>query len=49
MRWMQRGATPSLYSPGAVPRKEGEDWGADSVGGEQGKKIGAGVRRKKML
>jgi hypothetical protein len=29
-------------------RKE-EDWGADSVGGEQEKKIRAGVRRKKML
>jgi hypothetical protein len=27
MRWMRRGAAPGLYSPRAVPRKEGEDLG----------------------
>jgi hypothetical protein len=39
MRWMPRGARLGLYSPKAVPRKEGEDWGADSVGGDFGKHI----------
>jgi hypothetical protein len=49
MRWMRRGVAPGLYSPGAVPRKEGGDWVTNLVGSGFGKHCPDGVRRKALL
>jgi hypothetical protein len=45
----RRGAASGLYSQGAVPRKEGKDWGADSVTARKESDAGDGLRKGATL